>query len=256
MGYKIFCKICIITIHKGDLKFLKRTIASIDRQSLLPAKHIIVAKNINNFQMQFCKKNYRFVYLNNKKDKSIYDAMNFAKNRTENLPIFFLNSGDILNDRNSLYRVAKFEKLLNLNYTLIFQTLLRVKNTYFQIKKFFFKDKGYLPHSTFLSPNNFFYKKINFNIKHKISADGYWMRNVIKKSRAVKKIDENIVVQNLYGLSSFPTGASIVWRFDENMLTGIKEVIKFILSKLIKKTLYFKFIHFRRYNHFKSRKYF
>jgi len=249
---KKHCQLCIITIHKGDLRFLKKTIVSIDNQNLLPIGHIIIAKNINNFQIQPYKKNFRVFFLNNKHDRSIYEAMNFAKKNLGNFPFFFLNSGDVLMERNTLYQISKSLYFLSLNYVLIFQTLLRVENLYFKIKMKFFKKKNYSPHSSFISQNSIFNKKINFEKKLKISADGNWMRDIIKKSRMVKKIPKNIVIQNLYGQSSLPSFKTCRWRWSENLVSSVKEFIKLIISKLMPLKIYFLIIYFRRYNFFKK----
>lgn len=247
---KNYCKVCIVTIHKGDLKFLKKTIDSIDNQSLFPLKHIVIAKNINNFQIQVYKKDFRVFYLNNKYDRSIYEAMNFAKKNLGNYPFFFLNSGDVLLHRNSLNQISKFINLLKLNYVLVFKTLLRIKTIYFNIKDRFFKNKDYLPHSSFISQNNFFNKKINFKYKFKISADGYWMKDIIKRSRMTKKIPKNIVIQNLYGKSSLPSFNTIIWRLREKPVSGAKEFIKLVMSKLVPLNFYFTIIYFRKYRFF------
>lgn len=249
---KKLCKFCVITIHKGDLKFLKKTIDSIDNQNLLPIRHIIVAKNINNFQIQPYKKDFRIFFLNNKHDRSIYEAMNLAKKKTGNFPIFFLNSGDIFLKRNSLYQMSRFLYFLSLNYVVVFQTLLRIKNLYFEIKKNIFKNKNYLPHSSFISQNDFFNKKIYFNKKFKISADGLWMKDIIKRSRMVKKIPKNIVIQNLYGKSSLPSFQTFKWKCREKLASGVKEFFKLIISKLIPLKIYFLIIYYRKYNFFKN----
>ena len=148
--------VCILTIHKGDLEYLKRTIRSVDIQSLQPIKHIILAKGICNYQIQSFKKENREFILNKNTDKSVYDGMNIIKKYSRNRITIYLNSGDIFFSRNTLYYINKFNLFLNLNYVLIFTTLLRVKNIFFNIKDLFFKKETYLPHSSFLFKNNYF----------------------------------------------------------------------------------------------------
>ena len=64
--------ICILTIHKGDLEYLKRTIRSVDIQSLQPIKHIILAKGICNYQIQSFKKENREFILNQEFSYKMY----------------------------------------------------------------------------------------------------------------------------------------------------------------------------------------
>ena len=243
--------ICVLTIHKGDIEKLKKTIFSVDTQNIEPFKHIVLAKETCNYKIYFLKKKNREFILNKKNDKSLYHAMNIIKKYSKNYPIIYLNSGDIFFCRRTLYYLDKFYRFFNLNYVLIFSTLLRVNNFYFQIKNFFFKNKNYLPHSSFLCKNNFFNEKINFDTKFKISADGIWMKKIILRSRMVKKIAKNIVIQNLYGQSSLPSLTTCKWRWNENFVTGIKELIKLIISKVVNLNIYFLIIYFRKYNFFK-----
>jgi hypothetical protein len=199
---KKISNICILTIHKGSIKNLKKTIASVDSQSFAPLKHIILAKEICKYQISFFKKSNREFILNKKNDKSVFHGMNIVKKYSKDSSIIYLNSGDVFFNRNSLYYINKFHILLKFNYVLVFKTVLQVKNLYFDIKKNFFKDKNYLPHSSFVCKNNFFNQKIDFDVKFKISADGIWMKKIISRSRSVRKILITLVIQNLYGQSS------------------------------------------------------
>jgi hypothetical protein len=245
---KKIVNICILTIHKGDLEYLKKTIRSVDIQSLQPIKHIILAKGICNYQIQSFKKENREFILNKNRDKSIYDAMNIIKKYSTNRISIYLNSGDIFFSRNTLYCINKFNSFLNLNYVLVFATLLKVKNIFFNIKDLFFKKETYLPHSSFLFKNNYFNQKIDFNIRFKITADGIWMKKIISRSRDLRKIFINIVIQNLYGQSSVPSLKTCFWRWSENPLSVIKEILKLFINKSVSARFYFIIIFCRKYN--------
>jgi len=244
--------ICILTIHKGNIKHLKKTIHSVDSQCIEPLMHIILAKEICNYQIQSLKKKNRVFILNKKNDTSVFHGMNIIKKYSGDLPIIYLNSGDIFLDRNILYFIEKFHIFFNLNYVLIFSTLLQFKNFYFQIKHSFFKKKNYLPHSSFLYKNNLFNQKINFDVKFKISADGLLMKKIISRSRTVNKIAKNIVIQNLYGQSSVPSLKTCNWRWNEEFVSGFKELVKLLLSKFAPLGIYFLIIYFRKYIFFKK----
>jgi hypothetical protein len=245
---KKICNICILTIHKGSIKNLQKTIDSVDSQSFAPIKHIILAKEICRYQINSLKKFNREFFINNKNDKSVFHGMNIVKKYSKEIPIIYLNSGDIFFNKNSLHDFNKLSIFLKFNYVLIFKTVLCVKDLYFDIKTNFFKDKNYLPHSSFLCKNNFFNKKINFDTKFKISADGIWMRKIISRSRSVKKILKKLVIQNLYGQSSLPSLKTLGWRFDENYLYGFKEFLKLLISKIVPLDIYFLIIYYRKYN--------
>jgi hypothetical protein len=242
--------ICILTIHKGNLNFLKKTISSVDNQSLKPLKHIILAKGVCNYQIQYLKKKNREFILNKNADKSLYNAMNIIKKHSSECATIYLNSGDVFLSRNTLYDINKFILFLNLNYILVFTTILKFKNLFFNIKNLSFKKKIYLPHSSFLFKNNYFNQKINFKTELKISADGIWMKQIISRSRALKKIFINIVIQNLYGQSSTPSLKTFIWRYNEDSFSGVKELIKLLITKLIPLNFYFLLIFYRKYNYF------
>lgn len=244
--------ISVLTIHKGNLEQLKKTIYSVDNQSVEPLKHVILAREVSNYQIHFLKKKNREFILNKKNDKSVFHGMNIIKSYSGDYPIIYLNSGDIFLSKNTLHYIDKFYSFLNLNYALIFSTCLTVNNLYFEIKDFFFKKSNYLPHSSFLCKNSYFNQKINFDIKFKISADGIWMKKVISRSRKVIKISKTIVVQNLYGQSSLPSLRTCNWRWDESFISGLKELIKLLMSKLVSKNIYFLIIYFRKYYFFKK----
>ena len=78
------------------------------------------------------------------------------------------------------------------------------------------------------------------------------MKKIILRSRQVKKIFHNIVIQNLYGQSSVPTLKTCNWRSNENLIEGIKEFIKLLISKFVGLNIYFFIIYFRKYIFFKK----
>jgi hypothetical protein len=239
--------ICILTIHKGNLDYLKKTIHSVDVQSLKPFRHIILAKGVCNYQIQCLKKKNREFILHKNEDKSLYDGMNIIKKYSGDCAVIYLNSGDIFFSRNTLSYINKFNLFLNLNYVLVFATLLRFKRIFFKIKFLYFKKKSYLPHSSFFFKNNYFNQKINFNPRIRIVADGIWMKKIISRSRSLKKISTNIVIQNLYGQSSIPSLKTFIWRLDEGLLSGIKEFIKLLISKMLPLSFYFLLIFYKKY---------
>jgi len=249
---KKICNICILTIHKGSIKNLQKTIISVDSQSFIPLKHIILAKDICIYKINSLKKFNREFFINKKNDKSVFHGMNIVKKYSKEMSIIYLNSGDIFFNKNSLYYLNKFSIFLKFNYVLFFKTVLQVKNLYFDIKKNFFSDKNYLPHSSFICKNNFFNEKIDFDTKFKISADGIWMKKIISRSRPVRKIFKKLVIQNLYGQSSLPSLKTLRWRFDENYYYGFKEFLKLLISKIVPLDIYFLIIYLRKYNFFRK----
>ena len=237
--------ICIVTIHKGNLFNLKKTIKSVNMQISQPKLHLVVASGVYNYQINCLRKKNRKFILN--QDVSIYNAMNIAKKCAGKIPILYLNSGDFFFSKESLFFINKFIKKIYLNYVLIFATLLTNDNTYFSIKRKVFNKSSYLPHSSFICINDYFNKKINFDYNNKITADGIWMRAIIKKSRNVIKYYNNLAIQNLNGQSSMPSFKNIKYRWHESKFSAFKEFVKLSILIFLKKSLYFRFIYFYKY---------
>ena len=78
------------------------------------------------------------------------------------------------------------------------------------------------------------------------------MKKIISRSRDLRKIFTNIAIQNLYGQSSIPSFKTCVWRWAENPLSGIKELLKLLISKLVPISFYFLIIFCRKYNFFRK----
>ena len=74
------------------------------------------------------------------------------------------------------------------------------------------------------------------------------MKEILKKSNGLVKANYNLVIQNLDGQSSDPSIRTIYYRFNENILSGLKETIKFFINFLFGKKLYFRIVYFNKYN--------
>ena len=98
----------VITVHKGSIHKLKKTLRSIDSQLCQPHLNIIIAKNISLYQISTFRKNNRIFILN--KDKSIYNAMNIGlRNKLiNNKFIIFINSGDMVFNKRVIYDLEKY----------------------------------------------------------------------------------------------------------------------------------------------------
>lgn len=239
-------KVSIVTINYDSLEELKKTIKSIDSQKIKPFRHIVVSKKLKFFQIKKYRKKYRKFILG--KDNSLYNAMNIGKKYTLDSSLIFLNSGDVFYNRNSTNLIQKHSKYLLKNNILIFKTVLINKKDVFYPKQKYFKNEKYLPHSSFIFYNSKLYKNINFDEKMIISADGKWMREIIKKSNGLIKVRHNLVFQNLDGQSSVPSFRTIYHRFSENIFSGLKEIIKLGLRFLFSEKFYFRLIYLYKYD--------
>jgi len=178
--------------------------------------------------------------------------MNYGKAVVKNSPLLFLNSGDFFMNKTTIFNINKFILRTKLSYVLLFGTQLKYDNIFFKISLNFFKDKKHVPHSSFIYINNYFNKKIDFNVKNTISADGDWMKSIIKRSRFILKIYKDITVHTLGGISTKPTISTVYYQFNYKIFEGIKELIKLILIFFMRSKLYYKFIYNRKYTHYEK----
>ena len=69
-------ELVLITVHKGPIKDLIKTLKSIDNQILKPKLNVVVVRNISFYEIKLFRNKKRIFIIN--KDKSIYNAMNIA----------------------------------------------------------------------------------------------------------------------------------------------------------------------------------
>ena len=237
-------KITIITIHKGPIKYLKRTIESVLIQNTNPNRFLIITPNLpSKFRNKYKRKFMKFIV---GKDKSIYNAMNLGISLTKKENILFLNSGDIFFNKNCIKiinkKIIKNPKKIN-----IFKVVLKYKNTFYYPRKNFFLDKNYLPHPGFVRPAvNNKNDLIKFDENFKTISDGIWMRrNMISFKH--KKTSKNIVIHNLGGISTVPTIQLIKEKIRFSKVSFFKELIKIFLFYILSNNFYYKCLYFSKF---------
>jgi len=232
----------IITVSDGKLKPLIPTLKSIDNQNFKNFKNFVISKKkIVNIKNKYKTKKRFFIY---KENSSIYEAMNYGLDKSKNNHLIFLNSGDNFFSNSSLQIIAQDIKK-NPKKCLMFISILRNSNDYFIPKKNTFFSKNFLTHSSFIRPPN--NKDAGFNIKHKITADGAWMKNNIKKFR-IEKIYNSVTTFHLGGISNLPSKKSLKMKINLGLILISKELLKFFLLRLIKKDLFYKIIYYFKYD--------
>jgi hypothetical protein len=240
--------LAIITIHKGKLFNLNKTIQSVISQTIWPDLYLIISKEFipTNIKKKF--KKYKINYIECS-DNSIFDAMNLGLSKSLNYRVLFLNSGDYFFSKFSIDKIRKNIKKYQ-NKNIIFSNILEYQKLRFYEKKNYFFYKGYLPHQSFISLNK--KKDINnknnfFDIKNKIGADQKWMKNKIDIYGCVR-IFETLTVKGLGGISTNPTFSSIKKNLTHTYGSFFKEIIKYFLKKIFKSRKYYKLIYKYKYN--------
>jgi hypothetical protein len=244
-------ELVLITVHKGPIKDLIKTLKSIDNQILKPKLNVVVVRNISFYEIKLFRNKKRIFIIN--KDKSIYNAMNIALSykNISNYPLLFLNSGDTLFDKKTIYNMNKY---LKLSCPIIGKQVLKIKKYFFEVKNHYFRKNTYLPHGAFVVPRsktkNFLSRDLFFREKNLIDADGLWMRKIIKNNnQRIYKLNENISIHSLEGISTNPTLSTLHYYFSIGFFAFLKELVKFFLKKItVFSTIYYRIIFFIRYS--------
>ena len=235
--------LAVITIHSGNGKDLERTLNSIDKQILKPNLNLVIIKEIKNFNINIYKKKYRKFILG--KDRSIWDAMNIGIRYTKKYNIIFLNSGDTFYSKITIKKINK-EIKKNINKVLIFKTILKYKNLYFYPKNKYFNNKNYSPHPSFVRPFLNSKKTDFFNENNYSNADGVWMKS-IRNNKDFKKINKIISIYHLGGRTSNPSIISVISLIKFHPNAGIKEIVKYFLSKFLSQKFYYRILYLSKF---------
>ena len=237
-------KLAIITIHKGNIANLEKTLKSVTLQKILPNKHIIITPKLPKLFKNKYRKNYIQFIIG--KDKSIYNAMNIGLNLSLNYNVLFLNSGDIFYNKECC-KIIKRQIFKHPNKVLIFKVLLKNKNQYFFPKKQYFENKDYMPHPGFIRPPvNKTQKLIKFNESFETISDGLWMKQNLNFYKSIK-INKIITVHSLGGISTVPTMKLAIEKYKLNQKGFFLELLKIFLFKLLDKNLYYKNLYKRNF---------
>lgn len=98
--------ISIITVNYNERSGLERTINSVQEQTYANFEHLIIDGGSKDGSKELIKANESgFSYWVSEPDKGIYHAMNKGITKASGEYLFFLNSGDHLNDSNALKRI-------------------------------------------------------------------------------------------------------------------------------------------------------
>lgn len=233
----------IVTITDGNIDSLEYTLRSIDEQDFNYYKNLIISKRkLKNLNKRFKTEKRIFIY---KKNSSIYQAMNLGLKKVNDNCIIFLNAGDKFFSKSSLKKIFYYLNKYHFKTCLMFISILKNNKSYFIPKRKVFFSSNFLTHSSFIRPPA--KKDFGFNKKNKITADGKWMKDNVKKFN-IKKIYVPLTLFSLGGVSNFPSKRSLIMKINNGAIVISKELLKFILLKIVGINLFYKIIYYFKYD--------
>lgn len=238
-------KLKIVTIHKGNILELIKTINSVLSQNRYPDEYHIISPKLPAF---FCERyKYKFMKFFIGKDKSLYNAMNIGLKKTLKMNLMYLNSGDIFYDRNCVKQILENLKIRP-SRIYVYKVVLKYNKILFYPKFNYFYNKKYSPHPGFIRPPVIFESK-NFKFKEEYLSisDSFWMKEYLKLFK-VNKVKKNLIIHNLGGVSTKPNIRLILEKKNLSLTNLLKEFIKFLIFKIISKDLFYRVLYFTRFN--------
>ena len=206
----------IVTIHKGNLSDLIRTVNSIYPRLNSNIEHIVIArissKEIFRVQMH-CSKSLLVI----NQDKSLYDAMNIGIQLSSGRYINFINSGDEIIDAIPM-------DCLVARKCYIFVPTLGICGNIFKGRL------GVINHQNFFAPVD---KTVKFDDEFGLFADSRWMQQMTEKHGLDHK-DRYYAIFHYGGVSTQPTirQAYQNLRIDHFFLARVNLLIKSLLNFL------------------------
>ena len=201
-------KFSLITVVKNNKFQISKTINSIKEQNYKNFEYIVIDGNSTDGTTEIIKKlnkNYRKLKHIIRKDKNLYDGLNFGIKVSKGKYIVILHSGDSFFSKNTL---AVINKNI-LNYDAISGNVLFSKNGKivrywnYNFKKLNKFNSFKIAHTALIVKKEII-KKLNFyDLKYSISSDtDFVLRMSQVKGLKFKKIEKTIVLMNVGGLSN------------------------------------------------------
>lgn len=213
----------IITINYNDAIGLKKTMSSVESQTWQEFEHIIVDGKSTDSSVEVIKSfDYKNLIWLSEEDDGIYNAMNKGIKKSNGKYLLFLNSGDYLFNENVLLNVQNnFDE----NNSFICGNMYYENEGKLTIRKHpDLLTFSYLIAKTISHPSTFilssmFDKYGLYNEELKIISDWeFFLKCLGLNGESYKKLDEDITIFNINGISSNEENLSLVKQEKEEVL--------------------------------------
>lgn len=193
-------KISIVTVNYNNSVELEKTVKSIENQKYDRIEHLIVDGGSTDGSLEIIK-NYAdrkpYVKWVSESDNGIYHAMNKGVKMVTGDAIYFLNSGDIMFDKNVLGNIAKTFKKSNADF--VFGDIVEVYETQEKKRKYWNVSKLFLYGHMICHQACFFKKSLVeeigfFNESLRITSDYEYLLKIFNNSSFIRKYLPEIVV--------------------------------------------------------------
>ena len=206
--------ISIITVNLNNAEGLKRTMESIRMQSYTDFEWIVIDGGSTDGSKEFIEKNQSEIESwISEKDTGIYNAQNKGIQRAKGEYCLFLNSGDLLADKNVLKEVSAYLKEVDILYGDLITLDAKGARTFLKSPEK--ADVSCFMLSTIWHPTAFIKRSLFGKIgpyreEFKVAGDyEFFIRAILKNSASTKHISFPIAVFDLGGISNNPSAGEL-----------------------------------------------
>ena len=207
-------KISIITINYNDKEGLRKTIESVISQTWQDFEFLVIDGNSSDGGKEtILEYESKLDYWVSEPDKGVYNAMNKGIRKATGDFILFLNSGDLLHDKNVLEKV---NTQINSDYGIYYGDVIVKKpnserhKKYPEVLSFSYFYTNALCHQACFIKRSLFEEYFYYNEDYKIYSDGeFFIYTICAKNVPYKHIDLIVSDYDFTGISSNPKYSNI-----------------------------------------------
>jgi len=208
-------KLSIITVNLNNIKGLKNTLKSVEKQTYNKFEYIVIDGASTDGSVDIIKESPIVDAWVSEKDRGVYDAMNKGIEKASGDYLLFLNSGDLLFSDEVIKKVIPqltSEAIIygNIQFVARDGNALYIHNfpEHLTFKHFFNLSLG---HPSTLIRRDLFEKYGKYETDYTIVADWvFFMKVIIKEQVSTKYIPDVIASFYLDGMSSEPANHNVI----------------------------------------------
>ena len=220
----------IVIVCYNSVKTIRRTLQSIESQSVLPDEIIIVDGGSTDGTLGIIEEfDHLPIELSSEKDNGIYDAMNKGLNFANTDVIGYLNSDDAYSNDDCFSRIRD---VFNLGYIKVFASGVRYVHSNGKILRDWkvslndldFQKGGHFPHPGFYCYRETLLDVGGFNDKYKIAADyDLMLRACLSVSKSEIHVETSDILVNMFIGGASNSNFSNIWRGNKEIRQSLRE---------------------------------
>lgn len=194
----------IITVNLNNAEGLEYSLKSVIEQSYRDFEIILVDGGSTDGSLEIINKySQRIKYWVSEPDSGIYNAMNKAITQSSGKYCYFLNSGEVLYDRNvfeNFFKLKPVEPILLGNVIMVYKNVVRLEK-YPRLPFSLFYTGSVCHQAAFISKELFNSYGL-YDEKLKIVSDWkFFLKTIVLNNVPVSYYDINVAYHDLYGIS-------------------------------------------------------